>query len=101
MLRLISDKSILKRDTKISRVETEDCHNPATQKSVEGGQIFVKTTKLRIWSFAKDRWQFERLLSRVLTPQLQQQDPVTRFSVLLSSLLDTIKTLIPSEYSIP
>lgn len=65
-------------------METEYRHNPATQKSVGAGeQIFVKTTKLRIWSFAKDRGLYERLLSRVLTPQLQQQDPVTCFSVLL------------------
>lgn len=37
MLRLISDERILERETKISRMETEDRHNPAPQKSVGAG----------------------------------------------------------------
>lgn len=43
MLRLISDERILKRETKISRLETEDRHNPgAPQKSVEGGRYLLR-----------------------------------------------------------
>lgn len=37
MLRLISDERILERETKISRMETKDRHNPAPQKSDGGG----------------------------------------------------------------
>lgn len=105
MLSLIPGESIFKRDTEISRMETKELHNLATKKSVcvwtgGGGQIFGKTTMLRIWKLAKGRWQFGRLLSRALTPQRQQQNSVACFPVLLSSLPDTKRTVIPSAHSI-
>lgn len=42
MLRLISDERILERETKISRMETEDHHNPAPQKSDGGGRYLLR-----------------------------------------------------------
>lgn len=61
MLRLISDERILERETKISRMETEDRHNPAPQKSVGGGGADIcydnQVENLELCSR-----QFERLL---------------------------------------
>lgn len=94
MLSLIPGESIFKRDTKISRMETKELHNLATKKSVcvwtgGGGQIFGKTTMLRIWKLAKGRWQFGRLLSRALTPSAAAAELCSMFPCV---------ALIPSRY---